>query len=174
MNSPGAPTGHEIALRDLRADDDDFLYHVYAGTRTEELAPLGWSEAQLEAFLRMQHAAQRSDYWLNYDTSRFRIITCDGIDAGRLYVERRHDELCIVDIALLAHYRARGIGSLLVSQLVAEADDDDLVVRIHVEHENPAQRLYLRHGFVFCDESTGPIYRLMERLPRIRDASRAA
>ncbi|WP_395684404.1 GNAT family N-acetyltransferase [Dokdonella sp.] len=170
----GAPCGHKIALRDLRADDDDFLYRVYAGTRVEELAPLGWNEAQVEAFLRMQHSAQRRDYWLNYDTTRFHVITCDGVDAGRLYVQRRDDELCIVDIALLAKFRGRGIGSLLLSQLEAEADEDHLVVRIHVEHGNPAQRLYLRHGFVFCDEAGGSIYRLMERLPRDRDASRAA
>lgn len=169
-----APSGHEIALRDLRADDDEFLYRVYAGTRTEELAPLDWNEAQVEAFLRMQHAAQRSDYWRNYDTTRFHVITCDGVDAGRLYVQRRGDELCIVDIALLAPFRGRGIGSVLLSGLQAEADEHELVMRIHVEHGNPAQRLYLRHGFVFCDEAGDSIYRLMERLPRTRGASRAA
>jgi len=174
LNTPGAPCGHLVALRALRSDDDEFLYRVYAGTRAEELAPLGWSDAQLEAFLRMQHAAQRSDYWLNYDTARFHVITCDGVDAGRLYVQRRDDELCIVDIALLAQYRGRGIGSRLLSELQTEADDNDLVMRIHVEHGNPAQHLYLRHGFVFCDEAGGSIYRLMERLPRNRDASRAA
>lgn len=163
-----------VALRDLRADDDEFLYRVYAGTRTEELAPLGWDEAQVEAFLRMQHVAQRSDYWCNYDTARFHIVTCDGVDAGRLYVERRDEELCIVDIALLAPFRGRGIGSRLLSGLLAEADKDGLVVRIHVEYNNPAQHLYLRHGFVFCDEAVVSIYRLMERLPRTRDASRAA
>ena len=163
-----------IALRDLREDDDEFLYRVYAGTRVEELAPLGWSDAQVDAFLRMQHRAQRSDYWRNYATARFRVVTCDGVDAGRLYVERNDDELCIVDIALLAQYRGRGIGSALLSDLLAEADEDALVVRIHVEHGNPAQHLYLRHGFAFCDAGGDSFYRLMERLPRTRDASRAA
>jgi ribosomal protein S18 acetylase RimI-like enzyme len=91
-----------------------------------------------------------------------------------LYVERRDEELCIVDIALLAPFRGRGIGSRLLSGLLAEADEDGLVVRIHVEYNNPAQHLYLRHGFVFCDEAVVSIYRLMERLPRTRDASRAA
>jgi len=163
-----------IALRDLRADDDDFLYRVYASTRMAELAPLGWSEAGVEAFLRMQHQAQRTDYWRNYDTSRFHVVTCDGVDAGRLYVERCTDELRIIDIAMLAEYRGRGIGSLLISQLLAEADEAGLPLRIHVEHNNPAQHLYLRHGFVFCNEATDSIYRLMERLPRTRGASLAA
>jgi ribosomal protein S18 acetylase RimI-like enzyme len=128
----------------------------------------------VEAFLRMQHAAQRADYWRNYDTARFHVVTCDGVDAGRLYVERSDGELCIVDIALLADYRGRGIGGVLLSRLLAEADQDGLAVRIHVEHGNPAQRLYLRHGFVFCSEAAGSIYRLMERLPRGHDASQAA
>ncbi len=161
-------------MRALRDDDDDFLFRVYAGTRTEELAPLDWSDEQVEAFLRMQHVAQRSDYWRNYDTSRFHIITCDGVDAGRLYVERRDDGLHIVDIALLAPYRGRGIGTQLLTMLAREADTDGLAMRIHVEYNNPAQHLYLRHGFVFCDEAAASIYRLMERLPRIQGASRAA
>lgn len=172
--STRAPCGHAVALRDLREDDDDFLYRVYASTRTEELAPLGWSDAQVEAFLRMQHVAQRTDYWRNYDTTRFHVVTCDGADAGRLYIERCMDELRIIDIALLAQYRGRGIGGLLISRLLAEADQAGLPLRIHVEQNNPAQHLYLRHGFVFCDEATDSIYRLMERLPRTRGASLAA
>lgn len=161
-------------MRDLRDDDDGFLYRVYAGTRIEELAPLGWAEAQVEAFLRMQYTAQRTDYWRNYDTSRFHVVTCNGVDVGRLYVERNADELRIIDIALLAGHRGRGIGSVLISRLLSEADDAGLPLRIHVEYNNPAQRLYLRHGFAFCGDAGDSIYRLMERLPRTRDASRAA
>lgn len=173
MSTHGAPCRHAVALRDLRSDDDEFLYRVYAGTRLEELAPLGWSGEQVNAFLRMQHEAQRSDYWRNCDTARFNVVTCDGVDAGRLYVERCAGELRIIDIALLAEYRGRGIGSFLLSQLLAEADEAGLVLRIHVEHDNPAQHLYLRLGFAFCGD-TDSIYRLMERLPRTHDASRAA
>ncbi|HEU4612086.1 MAG TPA: GNAT family N-acetyltransferase [Kofleriaceae bacterium] len=173
MNAHDTPCRHAVALRDVRDDDDEFLYRVYAGTRIEELAPLGWSAEQVEAFLRMQHAAQRSDYWRNYDTTRFHVVTCDGDDAGRLYVERRSDELRIIDIALLPGHRGRGIGTVLLAQLAAEADEAGLAMRIHVERDNPARHLYLRFGFACCAE-TGSIYRLMERLPRTRDASRAA
>ena len=37
-----------VALRPVRPDDGPFLRRVYASTRLEELAPLGWSAAQLE------------------------------------------------------------------------------------------------------------------------------
>jgi ribosomal protein S18 acetylase RimI-like enzyme len=162
-----------IGLRGIDPADRAFLREVYAGTRLEELAPLGWSAGQVDAFIDMQFEAQHRDYWRNYDTTRFRIVTCDGIDAGRLYVERRSDELRVVDIALLPGFRGRGIGSGLFAGLFDEADAERIAVRIHVEHENPAQRLYLRLGFAFTGEP-GPIYRLMERpacAPRERVAA---
>ena len=154
-----------IDLRGIDAADRGFLRDVYARTRMDELAPLGWSQEQVDAFIDMQFEAQHRDYWRNYDTSRFMIVSCDGVDAGRLYVERRADELRVIDIALLPGFRARGIGTGLFEALFDEADAQGLAVRIHVEHENPAQRLYLRLGFAFTGEP-GPIYRLMERLPR--------
>ena len=39
-----------IGLRDIRASDRAFLRAVYASTRLLELAPLGWSGPQVEAF----------------------------------------------------------------------------------------------------------------------------
>lgn len=159
--------GSTIGLRCIEAGDEAFLRDVYAGTRIDELAPLGWSAEQVEAFIAMQFEAQRRDYWHNYDTSRFQIVTFGGVDAGRLYVERRPDELRVVDIALLPEFRRRGIATQLFGTLFDEADAAGLAVRIHVEYNNPAQYLYLRLGFAFCGE-TGPVYRLMERLPRAR------
>lgn len=162
-----------LGLREIVAADRMFLREVYAGTRQDELAPLGWSREHVDAFIDMQFESQQRDYWGNYDTSRFQVVTCDGIDAGRLYVERRADELRVVDITLLPGFRGRGIGARLFEQLFDEADADGLAVRIHVEHDNPAQRLYLRLGFAFIGQP-GPVYRLMERLPhapRVRVAA---
>jgi ribosomal protein S18 acetylase RimI-like enzyme len=164
------PEKQHIDLRAIVDGDAAFLYAVYASTRAEELAPLGWSDAQRESFLRMQFEAQRRDYWSNYDTSRFHVVVCDGASAGRLYVECRHDELHIIDIAILPAFRNRGIGSVLIGRLFDEADDAALPVRIHVEYNNPAQRLYRRLGFEFFDE-TGGIYRLMERRPLLRQSA---
>lgn len=161
-----------IGLRAIVAGDEAFLCRVYASTREAELAPLGWSDAQLDAFVAMQYRAQRTDYWRNCDVSRFRVIVCDATDAGRLYVERRADELRVVDIALLPPFRNRGIASRLFGDLFDEADADGLPVRIHVERNNPAQRLYLRLGFVFAGDR-GDLYRLMER-PPTPSARRAA
>lgn len=154
-----------IALRAIETHDIAFLRSVYASTRIDELAPLNWEQAQIDAFLGSQFEAQRQDYWRNYDTSRFCIVSVAGVDAGRVYVERRADQMSIVDISLLPPFRGRGIGGQLMAQLVAEADAAALPLRIHVEFNNPAQRLYLRCGFVFRGEPIG-VYRMMERAPQ--------
>ncbi len=160
-----------IELHAIGADDGPFLFAVYAATRVEELAPLGWSDAQREGFLRMQFEAQRRDYWSNYDTSRFHIVVCSGAPAGRLYVERRSDELRIIDIAILPAFRNRGVGSALIEHLFDEADAAALPVRIHVERTNPAQRLYARLGFVSRSEAeAGDVYRLIERRPLLHQS----
>src|SRR5579859_7140495 len=100
-----------IRLRSIRPDDRDFLYRVYASTRYEELAPLGWDDAMRDSFLTMQFNAQRTFYQEQFPNASFDIILKHEIPVGRLYVDRRPDELHIIDIALLPEYRNQGIGS---------------------------------------------------------------
>jgi ribosomal protein S18 acetylase RimI-like enzyme len=154
------PPASRVACRAVAAGDDELLYRIYASTRSEELAPVPWTEAQKEAFLRMQFRAQSLDYAANYPGAAFLVILVDGVAAGRLYVDRRGDELRIVDIALLPEHRGSGIGGALLRELLEEAAATGKPVRIHVEHMNPALRLYERLGFRRIGEFG--IYLLME------------
>ena len=47
-------------------------------------------------------------------------------------------------IAVRPESRGRGIGGKLISEAFERADDD---IKLHVEHDNPAKRLYERMGF---------------------------
>ena len=152
-----------VALRPAGPDAAEFLYRVYASTRYEELAPLNWSPEQVEGFLRMQFRAQHTYYHEQFPDASYDVILCGDEPAGRLYVLRRSDELHIVDIALLPAFRRGGIGTFLLTGLLAEADAAGVPVRIHVETVNPARRLYLRLGFVALGGNG--IYDLMERSP---------
>jgi GNAT superfamily N-acetyltransferase len=71
----------------------------------------------------------------------------DGDPAGRLMVMRWHDEILIVDIALLPAHRSRGIGTRVLEAIIEEAADAGSKLTIHVERMNPALRLYQRLGF---------------------------
>lgn len=136
-----------ISLRPLGLDDQEVLFEVYASTRLEEMAPLGWDEAQVKAFLEMQFAAQHDYYQNRFPDADFQIVEQDGEAIGRLYVDRRADEIRIIDIALLPGHRGGGIGSALLGDILVEAAQTKRPVRIHVEQLNPALRLYERLGF---------------------------
>jgi GNAT superfamily N-acetyltransferase len=161
-------TDAPLALRPAGPADAEFLYRVYANTRYEELAPTGWPPEQVEAFLRMQFHAQDTHYRTHFPAAAFDIILLAGEPAGRLYVDRRADEIRVVDISLLPEYRGRGAGSALFGALFDEATAAGVPVRIYVEAFNPARRLYDRLGFVQTD-TTG-VYHLLEWRPPARPA----
>jgi ribosomal protein S18 acetylase RimI-like enzyme len=136
-----------LSLRAADADDLEFLYQVYGSTRTEELALTSWDDAQKESFLRMQFDAQHRYYHEVYPVASYQVILWDDRRAGRLYVDRRADEIAVVDIALLPEWRGRGIGGVLLGEIAVEARGAGKPVRIYVEHFNRALTLYQRFGF---------------------------
>src|SRR5688500_16091214 len=87
-----------VNLRPVQDGDTEFLFSVYASTRAEELAQVGWDDAQKETFLRMQFDAQRKCYESDYPGAEFQIILAGDQRAGRLYVHRREKEIRIMDI----------------------------------------------------------------------------
>lgn len=155
-----------VGFRPITGADRDTLAEIYASTRREELAPLlDWSEAQKEAFLRQQFEHQHNFYQQTYSEAAYALITRGEEVLGRLYVDRRGDEIRIIDIALLPQHRGQGIGGSIVQGLLEEAAtrEQGRVVRIHVEHSNPAMRLYQRLGFREIEDKE--IYKLMEWRP---------
>jgi ribosomal protein S18 acetylase RimI-like enzyme len=152
-----------IRLRAIRPEDEAFLYQVYASTRAEELAPLGWEEAQKEAFLRMQFRAQHCYYHDQFPLASYQVILRGECSIGRLYVDRRADKISILDIALLPEHRNAGLGSALLRGVLAEAAQAGKPVRIYVECFNPALRLYERLRFSRVGD-TG-VYFLLEWHP---------
>jgi ribosomal protein S18 acetylase RimI-like enzyme len=137
----------DLSLRPALGSDVELLLRIYASTRERELSLVPWSEADKRAFVRSQFEAQHLYYHRHYAGAEYSIILERGRPAGRLYVDRRSDEVRVIDITLLPEYRGSGIGSALLSQLKEEAHAGGKPLTIHVEHQNPALRLYGRLGF---------------------------
>ncbi len=156
-------TRAEIRLRPVGDADRQLLYRIYADTREAEMAVVPWSDDDKERFLHMQFGAQTS-YWDEHypDTERW-IVEHHGQPIGRLYLDRRQDEIRIVDIALLTSSRGAGIGRALLEDVLAQAAEAGTAVRIHVEKNNPALRLYHRLGFGVIGDAG--VYHLMEWRP---------
>jgi ribosomal protein S18 acetylase RimI-like enzyme len=156
-NAP--PLRSAIVFRSQTEDDVPFLRRLYGSTREEELRIVPWSDQQKIAFLDMQFAAQSRDYQQNYPDCQFLIIDLEGERIGRLYVDRG-ELIEIVDIALLPEFRRRGIGRMLLEEILSEGAATRRKVRIYVEHFNPARHLYDRLGFRHIE--TNGVYHLME------------
>ncbi len=137
----------QISFRPFTDDDLEFLLSVYASTREEELAAVPWSDEEKDNFLRMQFRAQHVYYQENFPNARFEIIHMGEVPIGRLYVDRRDDEMRIIDIALLTTFRGQGVGGQIMKDLLDESAADKKPVTIHVVSGNVAMRLYQRLGF---------------------------
>jgi ribosomal protein S18 acetylase RimI-like enzyme len=157
-----------ITLRPITDNDLEFLFHLYASTRAEEKALVGWSDEQWDDFLRMQFTLQHTQYMQNYQNPSFNIIMLGQTPVGRLYVNRGPEEIRIIDICLMPEYRGRGIGVGLMRRILREADDGGIPVTLHVERNNPALALYLRLGLRM--EHSTDVYCFMKRPPGQADA----
>lgn len=153
-----------VSLRAVEEGDYPFLRALYRSTRDPELALTGWSEEDKRAFADSQFTLQDRFYREHYPGTAFLVVERAGEAVGRLYVDAPPGELRLMDIALVPGARRGGLGTALVSWVVAWADREARRVTLHVEANNPARRLYARHGFV--DEAVEGPYVRMRRDPR--------
>jgi ribosomal protein S18 acetylase RimI-like enzyme len=149
-----------IKYRTQNDTDRDFLYKLYASTRTDEIKLTDWDNTQIELFLRFQFEAQLKHYLNNYKKATFEIITIQSKDAGRLYLNQDENEIRIIDISLLPEYRGKGFGSEIMGEILKNGEQLKKPVRLSVFINNPAQRFYKRLGFVKISDE--PPYIQME------------
>ncbi|WAS84930.1 MULTISPECIES: GNAT family N-acetyltransferase [unclassified Corallococcus] len=154
-------------LRPVTPADDPFLFTLYVSTRARELAAWGLPPAQAEPFLRMQHQAQARHYAATHSPEGHAIIEVEGVPVGRQWLVRTAAELLLVDVSLLPEHQGRGLGTQLLKAIQAEAALSRVPVRLHVTRDNPALRLYTRHGFTPAPGSdpASPYLELQWRAP---------
>ena len=105
MSRPRPPG---VELRPWRPTDREFLVGLYATTRAEELEASGWPPAQRDAFARAPFDLQEHHYERQYPLAERSLIMVGPQRAGRLIIDRRDDEIRVVDISLLPEHRGRG------------------------------------------------------------------
>lgn len=147
------------------ADEDmPFVAALYASTRADEFAAIGWPPATLQAFLAQQHDAQHRHFRSAYRDADWLIVERGGEPVGRLYVDDGETDLRLLDISLLPPCRGAGLGSALIADLISHAGGSGKPVSLQVAKSNPAaRRLYLRLGFHPVGDDG--VYEAMEREP---------
>lgn len=158
-----------LSFRPIETSDLEFLAKLYASTRSAEMALVNWSQEQKQDFLRQQFAAQHQYYQQQFSHAQFLLIQMDGDACGRVYLDRRDQEIRLIDIALIEAVRGQGIGRALMEEILTEAVSASLPVRLHVEQFNPAFRLYQRLGFQVVEDQG--VYLFMEWLPELKSTA---
>jgi GNAT superfamily N-acetyltransferase len=126
-----------IGLRPAAPGDSEFCYRLHKAAMGDYVTAIwGWDEQVQRAF----HARA-------FDPGRWQIVTADGTDVGLLVVEHRPGELYLARIEIDPRRQGHGIGTRLISALIAEAahQGQDLVLDVlAVNHR--ARALYQRLG----------------------------
>ena len=149
-------------LRAAQPGDEAFLRTLYFRLHAHEFAAHGMPGAELETLLDLQARAQRLGYLRDFPSALSHIVTAAGEPIGRLLVDYGAAAVQLVDIALLPESQGRGIGSALLTRLLAEAAALAQPLQLSVNPANPALRLYTRMGFQVIG---GGLQLLMERTP---------
>lgn len=76
------------------------------------------------------------------------VIQVGEIAVGVLMVERLPTHIQLVQIYLLPEYQRLGIGKVLINNLISEAKQSQIPVRLKVMAVNPAHLFYEKLGFV--------------------------
>lgn len=135
-----------------------FEFEVFVSVRLAEMArladpeqpadPAGFlREAELEALLRRQFEAQREAIRECFPGARHEIVLYGDSPIGRMVTEETASAVRLIDLALIKPYRGLGIGSRLVRGLKRHAGQAGKPVKLTLQPDHPALRLFLRQGF---------------------------
>lgn len=148
-----APSVERFVLRPEIETDRDFRFALFRTSRGAAWDQVTLPPEMLSMIMRQQFDAQTLGHAASYPEARLEIVTVDGAPVGRLAVDRAQGAIHLIDIALMADWRGRGLGSSLLRRLMDEAARAGRPLTLHVAHDNiAAHRLYLRLGFAAAGE----------------------
>ena len=132
-----------IDLQQATAEHYDFALHLYLQTMRPYLQELGvWDEQQ-----------QRTSFAAQWKREEVRIISVDGKDVGWLQVAELPTEIRLQKFYVSPQYQRSGIGSEVLSNLLATWRSTGKKIVLRVLKNNPARRLYERLGFSVIAEA---------------------
>ena len=102
----------------------------------------------LERVFRYKPSRARRIFREHFDEPGMRLILLDGERVGCVGFRRHAQEIRIDSFYLDRRLHNSGLGTKILTVLLAEADAARLPVRLEVLAGSKADRFYLRHGFM--------------------------
>ncbi len=130
-------------LRQASQEDAEFIYQLKKLTlRSYVEAIWGWNEVY-----------QRERFAASFVPQDHKIIVLDRVDIGELAISATDSGFNIDGIFILPEYQGRGIGSLIITDLIREASQRGESIKLQVFKTNPAIELYRRLGFELAGQT---------------------
>jgi ribosomal protein S18 acetylase RimI-like enzyme len=138
-----------VNLHQAKVEHYDFDLRLYLLTMRPYVQELGvWDEQQ-----------QRVSFAAQWKREEVRIISVDGKDVGWLQVAELPKEIRLQKFFVSPQYQRSGIGSEVLSNLLATWRSTGKKIVLKVLKNNPARRLYERLGFSVVAEA-GVVFRM--------------
>lgn len=102
---------------------------------------------------RFDEARARARFLTGFSSELTRHIELSGQRVGVLVLRRVEGALSLEHLYLHPDAQGRGLGSLVLERVIAEAEPQQLPIRVTALRESDANRFYLRHGFRLISES---------------------
>ncbi|MFB4422559.1 N-acetyltransferase family protein [Streptomyces sp. QL37] len=141
------------SLRPATPDDVEAIAGIRAVVMRPDLERLGrYDEHRVRQRLR--------DAFTPEHTS---VVEADGAVAGCVALRPSEDGWCLEHFYLAPELQGGGIGTAVLTRLLARTDAEGLPVRLNVLQGSAARRLYERHGFVLEREDPVDVFMVRAR-----------
>jgi ribosomal protein S18 acetylase RimI-like enzyme len=135
-------------MRPACREDEPLLFELFAGERRVEFAAAGVPQMQAEMLAQMQYRGRAMSYSAQFPEAEDSILIVeDGTPVGRLLVDRKSERWRVVDIAVLAEHRGRGVARKALIECQVQCAIAGTKLELEVATQNPARRLYEQLGF---------------------------
>lgn len=152
LTTPPGEAAAPLALRPVGSADSALLQRIFAESHCAGFELMGLVPDALAALVGMQFQARQAQYRTDAGAAEYLICRGTGPDAevlGSCWLGDDDTRLRVLDIAVLAEHRRRGVARAVLTALCGRAAAAGKPVRLSVWHANtPARQLYRTLGFV--------------------------
>ncbi len=139
-----------LSLTSARLEDAEDLVALRIAAMRESLERIG----------RFDPVRARERFLSGFAPEHTRHIELDGLRAGFVVLKPTADGLLLDHLYIHPDFQSSGLGSKVLEQIFADADEKGLVIKVGALKESESNRFYQRHGFELVEETDWDNYYL--------------
>ncbi|MBV9863916.1 MAG: GNAT family N-acetyltransferase [Abitibacteriaceae bacterium] len=147
----------EITRRPTQEADTDFA---------REAHHRAYHDVSIQQFGPWDERAQDRYFQTGWTAAVHEIVLCDGAPCGYACIEERPHDMHVRELVIHPDFQNRGIGSAVLRQVMARAQERQVPVRLGTFVKNRALHLYQRLGFEEFDRTE--VHILLQWVPKAK------